>query len=99
MSDPIQTIVAEGSWLYDGICEKPVYIIEQNYDYWFEMEKADGEIESGEEPELNEDGLIYYVRFAPLGGRPWGVQYGGHKTIDEAKAYAVEKAAGPIKWT
>ena len=98
MREPIQTIVATGHWLYAETLEKPVYVIEQNYDYWFEMEKADGELETGEKPELNEDGLIYYVRFTPLGGKPWSVESGGHKTLDAAKSCASEKANGPIKW-
>jgi len=98
MKNLSQKIVATGKWLYGGISEKPVYVIEQNYDYWFEMEKADGELEADEKPELNEDGLIYYVRFIPLGDKPWGVSYGGQKTIEEAKAFAAVKVNGPIKW-
>jgi hypothetical protein len=37
------------------------------------MEKADGEIEAGEQPDLNEDGIVYYVRFEPLGDKPYSV--------------------------
>jgi len=95
---PIQKIVLTGRWLYAETAEKRVYVIEQNYDYWFEMEKVDGEIETGEKPELNEDGLIYYVRFTSIGDKPWSVESGGHKSVDEAKAYATEKVDGPIEW-
>lgn len=98
MKEPIQQIVATGSWLYAETSEKPVYVIQQNYDYWFEMEKADGELEPGEKSELNEDGQIYYVCFTPLGNKPWGVAYRGCKSINEAKALASEKVKGPIKW-
>ena len=98
MNEPIQQIVATGSWLYAGTSEKPVYVIKQNYDYWFEMEKADGELEAGEKPELNDDGQIYYVRFNTLGNKPWSVAYRGCKSLDEAKTFASEKANGPIKW-
>jgi hypothetical protein len=98
MKEPIQQIVATGSWLYAGTSKKTVYVIQQNYDYWFEMDKADGELELGEKPELNADGQIYYVCFTPLGNKPWSVAYRGCKSLDEAKAFASEKANGPIQW-
>jgi hypothetical protein len=99
VKEPCQRIVGEGRWRYSGAVEKPVYVIEQNYDYWFEMEKADGKLATDEKPDLNWDGLLYYISFQPPeGAPPWSVDSVGCKTIAEAKAWAVEKASGPIRW-
>ena len=98
MKDLFQRVVLTGKWLYGGASEKPVYVIEQNYDYWFEMEKSDGQLEANQKPELSDDGLIYYVRFLPLGKKPWSIDSAGCKTLEEAKAFAVGKTNGAIEW-
>jgi hypothetical protein len=47
-------IVRKGEWLYDGCVPKPVYAVKLNYDFWYEIAKADGTLEPDEEPELGD---------------------------------------------
>lgn len=53
--------IKRGYWLYDGLIKKGVIINAINYDYWFEMEKANGFDMTDEEPELNENGEMYII--------------------------------------
>lgn len=96
----IQRIIAEGEWLYDGITPSPVRVIEQDYDFWYEIGKADGDLEAWEKPELNEKGLLYYVTFKQCENieRPWWVESQGFKSIQLAKQFAEAKVQGEIKW-
>ena len=65
-------VVATGSWVYDGIAESPVWIVRADFDFWYELAAADGELEPGETPQLNDDGVTYYVAFREPGdGRFW----------------------------
>ena len=103
MAEFYQKPVAKGRWLYDETLEKPVYVIEQNYDFWYEMAESEGSLDEGELPSLNRDGLAYYVYFdgdLPLGRAletPIRVR-GGFLTIEEAKAYAADLAPRPVEW-
>src|SRR5690606_25019322 len=57
-------IVKTGTWLYGGSVETPVDIISLDCDWDYELNKADGRLEEGEEPiPLGPDGCLYYVRF------------------------------------
>lgn len=56
-------IVQQGRWLYDNTVFQPVTVIRLNYDFWYEIGRADGTTEADEVPELNEDGFKYYVCF------------------------------------
>ena len=95
---PTQELIQQGTWLYDGCAERPVYVIRQNYDYLYEMEKVDGEISSEDRPRLSH-GVIYYVRLRKIdGSSPWGVDSFGHDTLDEAKQWAVTTVGQPIQW-
>ena len=99
MRAPKQKVVLDGSWDCGNATTLPVYIIEQNYDYWYEMERADGSLSGDERPKLNDRGLIYYVRLRAIDSDPpWGVDSFGHATIEEAKRWASEKIGKQIDW-
>jgi len=44
------SIVRAGTWLYGGISEQPFDIISLDYDWWFQMVKAEGQLEENEVP-------------------------------------------------
>lgn len=94
-------IVRSGRWLYDGSVDKPVDVIALDFDFWFEIGRADDRLEPGEVPQpLGPDGCLYYVRFRHAGeveSRTW-VDGGGHPTIEQAMAEAQEKAPTEIRW-
>lgn len=84
--------VAVGSWLYGGIAQLPVRIIALPYDYWYELGKADGQLEPGEEPTpLGPDGVLYYVSFTT-------VDSPGYPTIVQAKESAQNRVQTPVRW-
>ena len=57
-------IVRSGTWMYDDCVAMPVDIIGLDYDWWYELGKADDQLEPGEEPEsLSATGFLYYARF------------------------------------
>ena len=94
-------IVKKGIWLYDGAIEKPVDIIRFDYDWWYEMAKSEGTLETDEEPiPIGEKGYIYYVRFQraqETEGPTWVDSY-GDQTIEQSIKTAEEKVSGDIVW-
>ena len=92
-------VARAGSWLYDGSVRRPVYIVELDYDFWYEIAKADGTLEPGEKPELNPQGLQYYVCFREVPAEPplW-VDSPGHHSIDGACEHAQSKVPSQISW-
>ena len=57
-------IVRSGRWLYADAVEKPVDIVGLPFDFWYELGKADEQLEPSEMPRpLGEDSLLFYVRF------------------------------------
>jgi len=90
--------VNSGSWLYDGTAESPVWIVRADFDFWYEIAAADGQLEPGERPDLNEDGFRYYVAFRdPIGDR-FSPDGGGFKSIEEARRAAEQRVPTPIRW-
>ena len=94
-------IVRSGTWLYDDPIRLPVDIIGLGYDFWYEIGKADGQLEPSEEPEpLSPQALLYYARFQRAGetSEPTWVDSIGRQTIDAAMRDAQEKAPASITW-
>ena len=94
-------IVRTGTWMYDGVVEKPVDIISLEYDWWYMLAEADGVLEPDEEPEpLSQDSCLYYVRFrnALQPVQPTWPDSCGYATVEEAVAYAESKTPSPIRW-
>lgn len=84
-------IVRSGEWLYDGAVPSEVWIVRQNFEFWFDEGFSD-------EPEqLNEDGELFQVVFARNGKMmslgPDELSLGG------AVASAEAVLNGKIDWT
>ena len=94
-----RTIIQRGRWLYDGTVFQPAAIVALDYDFWFEIGKADGQLGPGEEPELNAEGLLYYVCFASdPAGHPGWVDSQGFADVGAAQEWAATKVQSPIEW-
>ena len=93
-------IVAEGTWPYAEGVLRHVFIIEADVDFWYEIAAADGTLEDGETPLLNDAGKRYYVTFRGVdpGGRFWP-DGPGYLTIDDAVRAAEGRTPTPIEWT
>lgn len=93
-------IVRSGSWLYDEQVYLPVDIVSLDFDFWYEIAKADDQLEPCEMPQPGgPDGVLYYVRFRQAGShdqQTW-VDSGGHQTIEEAVRIAETTAPSPIR--
>jgi len=91
-------VVVVGEWLYADVQTRRVVILRANYDFWYEIAKADGSLEPGEQPSLNADGFQYYLLYDkwPEGGRFW--PDGSALTERDAKKAAEKGApvAGPM---
>jgi hypothetical protein len=94
-------IVRTGTWLYDGLVERPVDIIALDYDWWFSLAKDDDQLEQDEVPlPLGSDGCLYYVRFQRALERSettWVDSYGNQELSDAVKS-AEAKVVGGIRW-
>lgn len=85
-----QVPVAEGVCVYGSVSEYPIYVVEQNYDYFHCMYEADGMLEEGESPCLNAEGKVYYLFFGELPeSRPYAVSsMGTFMSVTAAKSWA-----------
>ena len=95
-------IVQIGVWTYDGTAERSVDIVALDYDWWYELAKADDQLEGGERPKApDSDGSLYYVRFQRAGepDKPTCVDSDGHNTSVEPMNAAQKKAASRIIWS
>jgi hypothetical protein len=91
-------VVATGCWIYGGIAESPVWIVRTDFDFWYEIAAADRALEPGETPELNDDGMAYYVAFRePADGRFWPHD-GGFPTIEAGQSAAARRVPTTIQW-
>jgi hypothetical protein len=93
-------VVATGTWTYGGSAEAPVWIVRADFDFWYEIAAADGALEPGERPALNEDGVSYYVAFhqPPEDGGFWP-NSGGFGTVEEAQRDAERQVLTAIRWS
>lgn len=97
----VESVVATGVWLYGDAALTTVRVVMLDYDFWFAVAAADGDLEPGETPDLNEESRLYYVRHRPGWPAPgcsfWPDSQGFH-TQAEAAAAAQALVPGPIKW-
>ena len=90
--------VEEGTWVYDGAIEGPVWILVADCDFWFEMAKHDGTLEPEKAPTLNADGEAYYVTFKPPTD-PFWPDAGGFMTLEEAQAESRARLPSDVRWS
>ncbi len=95
----VRETVASGSWQYAQTALMPVFVVRLDYDFWYEVARADGTLEEGEVPNLNENGNAYYVAFHRLrdDGSFWP-DSGPHRSLDDAKTAAETRVPSPICW-
>jgi hypothetical protein len=86
-------VVAVGQWLYDGTAPTTVRIVRLDYDFWYEIGKADGDLEPDEAPQLNDDGYLYYVKH-----RSGWPDSQGFPTPEEAIAAAESQLPTAVEW-
>jgi hypothetical protein len=97
----MEEVVATGTWMYDGTVATTVRIVRVDYDFWYALAEADDRLEPGESPNLNAEGHLYYVRFRPgwtPGDGDFWPDSSGHRTLDEAIAYAESRLPGEVDW-
>jgi hypothetical protein len=85
-------------WLYDNLIQRPVRIHRLSWDYWFELTKADGLLDEGEGPQLNEHGHLYYVQFGDDGEQVFPMSV-GFMSCDDATEWAESRVPAPIRWS
>jgi hypothetical protein len=86
-----QRVVKQGTWLYDGTVPMPVWIIVQNWDFFYE------EGFDEDPPDLNADGEVYYPVFRT---GYYGYEPGSHScmSLDDAVEVAEKIIQGGIAW-
>jgi hypothetical protein len=96
----VEQVVAVGEWLYDGTVPTIVRIVLLDYDFWYVVGEANGDVAADEHPLLNSDGHAYYVRLAPgwSQGEPFWPDGFGYMTVDEAKRAAEAKVSDGLRW-
>lgn len=94
-------IVARGTWLYAARFEAPVDIVCLDYDWNYELDRADGKLATGQVPEpMGDGGVLYYGRFTHAldSSEPTWPDTPGHQTLEDAKHHIERKVAGGIRW-
>jgi len=92
-------VVRSGTWLYDESVPRPVYLVQLDYDFWYEVAKADGMLQPNEQADLNADGVLYYVCFRDVPPEPpiW-VDSPGFASLELAAGHAQARVPSPITW-
>src|SRR5262245_2795026 len=98
MSARSEAVVRSGTWLYDNSVKRRVRVLRLTSDYWHDLAKADGLLQSGESPELNKDGFLYYVRFGEDGESSFPMSQ-GFRSCEEAIHWAEQRSPSPISWS
>ena len=93
-------IVAVGEWIYAGSVLMPVYIVQTDFDFWYELATADGTLEIDDVPGLDGDGQAFYVSFhGPPAGRSFWPDSETLDSITAAKATAESRLPSPVAWS
>jgi len=88
--EPCAEIVQSGTWLYDNLIPYEVWIVKQNFEYWYEPDYANGP------EELNSDGEAFQIVIAQSGRL---VRVGPARlSLHEAIA-AAEEICSSLTWT
>jgi hypothetical protein len=96
----MERTVAEGTWLYADSVPTVVRIVQLDYDFWFAVGEANGDLDPSEMPALNPDGYLYYVRNTPWSeGEPFWPDGPGRLSVEEAMAHAETSLPNPVAWS
>lgn len=91
MEDKFEKIIKQGYWSYNGK-KMDIYILIQNWDYFYE------EGYDKEPPDLNEEGLAYYVIFGGFDELKKSNRSSTCLSINEAITLAEAKIYSTICW-
>lgn len=96
----MEKVAAVGEWLYDGSVPTTVRVVRLDYDFWFGIGLANGDLQPDERPCLNAEGHAFYVRSKPgwVEGQPFWPDSIGYMTLNEAKREAESKVLGNVRW-
>jgi hypothetical protein len=95
----MREIVRQGRWVYGEAAYQPVAVVLLDYDFWYEIGKADDRLDPDERPQLNDDGYLFYVCFAsPPAASPGWVDSQGFATIEAASTWAQTQVTTEIEW-
>ena len=96
----METVVATGEWLYDDSVPTVVRIVKLDYDFWFAIGEANGNLEPGEQPTLNGDGFLFYVRHRPgwMEGEAFWPDSQGFTSLEDAQAAAEASLPSAVEW-
>ncbi|MGN6420771.1 MAG: hypothetical protein ACTHMC_24885 [Pseudobacter sp.] len=92
-------LIIRGQWIYGEITPMLVQIFAINYDYYYEINKADGFLDKEDKPKLNELGEQYFIAWHENDFFSWSgtIDYGGI-SLEEAKQGAQMLVQDRIKW-
>ena len=86
-------IVKKGKWLYNSSVYKSIFIIKQNWDFFYEEGYDD------DAPDLNENGEAFYV----IMGAYHDIKYANRSqtclSLEEAMKLAKDKILSNIEWS
>lgn len=85
-------IILKGFWWYDDLIKKPIEIIKQNWDFYFE------EGYDEDKPDLNDKGEVYYVIWDDYYDIRYANRSQSFLSIDEALQFIKENIKGKIVW-
>lgn len=77
----------------------PVHVVCSTYDFWYEIAKADDRLEPGEEPDLNDEGVTYYLLYKNQKGPPWWPDAYGGMSLEEAMQRAEAALPSAVVWS
>jgi hypothetical protein len=77
-----------------------VRVVQLDYETWYRIGEANGDLDADERPVLNDRRHLYYLRHKPgwNEGQPFWPDSHGFTTLEEAKAAAEATAPSPIVW-
>ena len=84
--------ILKGKWFYPSQVEKPIEIIKQNWDFFYEEGYDD------DDPDLNDDGEVYYILFGEYDDIRYANRSHSCLSLGEAINLVKEKTGNNITW-
>jgi hypothetical protein len=92
-------VVATGTYQYPDTIRRPVAIVRVDHDYWYELAKADNDLDVGQLPVVDDEGHAFYVSYSNIReGGTFRPDSRTHRTFGDAKFDAEQRAPAPITW-
>jgi hypothetical protein len=91
-------VVQSGTWTYGEDTAMPVHVVRADFDFWYEVAAAEDQLEPGETPALNDDGLAYYVLFREVDPDRFWPDDGPAPSAAAARRVAEQRVPSAIRW-